>query len=132
MSTNKLYLPLDYRKVPWDRRPLAMRTFERAYGQPFEEIASLMWYKYRRLTPMTMALNLEITTLRRWLRKLGLYICIGCSFKTGYLKLHTEECPGCGRYFCNECIQDEDFLHFFSGWKERYRGPMKDMTNNAV
>ena len=105
------YMSRDYRSVPWEQRPLAMRMMETATGTPMEETFFIMWRKHRRLHPMTKALGLEITTCRNWMKQLGIYICIGCSFKTGNLFTHAFDCPSCGRWFCDNCIDQEYLSH---------------------
>ena len=98
--------------VPWERRPLAMKIYERTLGQPIEEIIALAWYQHRKLGPIGKLLSLEDTTLRRWMRNLGLLICADCSKKSGVLFTETYTCPGCKRYFCDECIENQPIEHF--------------------
>lgn len=110
------YLPIDYRTVPWNRRPLAMQQYERNCGQPFEVLLTVMWFKYRNWGMVCRKLNLEDTTARRWRNKLGLYICLGCSKKNGKLFNHITKCYGCDRYLCDDCIKAEGVEHFLEVW----------------
>ena len=113
-SNNSGYMSRNYRVVGYEKRSLAMRLMETHMDMPMEEIFFIMWRKHRRLHPMIKALGLEITTCRNWMKQLGIYICIGCSFKTGNLFTHTLECPGCGRWFCDSCIDQEYLSHLVS------------------
>ena len=103
---------LDYHEVPWEKRPLAMRQMEKMLNEPMERILAAAWFKYRSIPKVRKALNLEDTTTRRWMRKLGLFICIGCSKKTGTLFMHTSKCLGCRRWFCDECMEKKEFEHW--------------------
>jgi len=111
------YLPQNYRRVPYNRRPLAMRIFERTAGQPMEEILALLWYKYRSVNALTRTLNVNVRTTRRWIRNLGLYICIKCSKDTGLLisDLEAQKCDCCGGYLCLPCQGKEPIEHKVSG-----------------
>jgi len=106
------YLPRDYIKVPWETRPLAMKVLESHLGQPIEEVIVLSWFTHRNLRGMCKTLSLENTTLRRWMRGLGLLICADCSKSTGRLHAETFVCPGCPRYFCDECMERHPPEHF--------------------
>lgn len=89
-----------------------MKVYERHLGQPIEEIIALAWYQHRNLGKMCKTLSLENTTLRRWMRSLGLLICADCSTKTGVLHTKTFVCPGCNRYFCDGCMENQPIEHF--------------------
>lgn len=108
----KQYLPRNYRKVPYNLRPLGMRVLERTSGQPMEELIALLWFRYRRLVKVDKALGVTTRTTRRWLRQLGLYICLRCSPKTGLLVADGTKCNYCGGYLCEKCRDSDKPEHW--------------------
>ena len=101
---SNIYKVRDYRTVPWEQRPLAMKTLERQMGQPTEDLIRLAWQKHRNLRKVCKTLMLEDTTLRRWMKGLGLLLCANCSVNTGKLHTITVRCDQrCRKYFCEEC-----------------------------
>ena len=100
-----------YKRIPWQNRPLAMRAMEQMLGEPMETLISAAWFKTRVMRGVFETLGLEDTTCRRWMRLLGIYICARCSKRTGKLHYHTQTCTGCGRWFCDDCIEAEETHH---------------------
>ena len=107
----KQYLPRDYRVVPYNLRPLGMRVLERTSNQPMEELIALLWFKHRRLIPVDKALGVTTRTTRRWLRQLGLFVCLGCSIQTGLLVNKATKCGPCGGYRCDTCLEKDKPEH---------------------
>ena len=101
--------------VPWEQRPLAMKTLERQMGQPTEDLIKLAWNRHRNLRKVGKTLMLENTTLRRWMKGLGLLICANCSVDTGKLHTMTVKCDQrCKKYFCEECYGPHVQTEYFS------------------
>lgn len=107
----KEYLPRDYRKVPYNLRPLGMRILEKTSNQPMEELIALLWFRHRRLREIDRVLSLTTRTTRRWLRQLGLFICLGCSTRTGLLVAKATKCGPCGGYRCEKCLKADKPEH---------------------
>lgn len=107
----KQYLPRNYRVVPYNQRPLGMRVLERTSNQPMEELIALLWFRYRTMPKLDKALGTTTRTTRRWLRQLGLFICLGCSRKTGLLIIDGTKCNYCGGYLCPSCLEKDKPEH---------------------
>lgn len=103
----------DYRTLPYNLRPLAMRILEQSLGQPLDQAIRIVWSKTPNIESIGKTLGLEPTRIRTWMRGLGLFICIKCSVKEKRLFDHTSVCKGCGRWFCDECLEDEPWDHMF-------------------
>ena len=108
----KKYLPRDYTSVPWEYRPLAMKSYDRFLGQPIEEVIAMAYYQKHSVRQVAKILTLDETTLRRWMKSLSLLICANCSRDKGILHTILHQCPGCLRYLCASCYEKEEPEHF--------------------
>ena len=102
----------DYRNKPRSKRPPAMRIMEKLLGEPMEQLCKAAWHHHRNIPDMARVFSLEPSTLKRWMRRLGLYVCVGCSHETGKLKSHATQCLDCRRWFCDDCLEEEQQKHY--------------------